>query len=164
MSPLRALPLAELPAPRKSLAAAAYQRYKSLAYRVRAKLFKLKLRHLQGIQIGKGTTISPSAVFMDYGLVTIGANCSISGVLFITHSGSERIYKLRPTQRPIVVGDNCMIGANVSIMPGVRIGSNSVIGAHCYVSKNVPPNTVMKPPEAVAAGTTFDYIARNRPR
>lgn len=132
----------------------------SIYWKIKCKVAMFRFRHLQGIKIGNGTTINPAATFMDYGMVEIGANCSVSGALFVTHSGGDRIYGLSSTSRPIRVGNNCMIGARATIMPGVTIGDNSVIGACCYVSKNVPEGSVMKPPEAVCTSSTTEYIKR----
>ena len=43
---------------------------------------------------------------------------------------------------PVVIKDHVWIGANVTIMPGVTIGENSVIGAGSVVTHDVPPNSV----------------------
>lgn len=43
---------------------------------------------------------------------------------------------------PIRIGKNTWIGADVSIMPGVTIGDNVVIGAHSTVTRDIPSNTV----------------------
>lgn len=43
---------------------------------------------------------------------------------------------------PVVIEDNCWIGAGVTICPGVRIGKNSVIGAGSVVTKDIPENSV----------------------
>ena len=43
---------------------------------------------------------------------------------------------------PIRIGQNCWIGADVSIMPGVTIGYNTVIGAHSTVTRDIPANVV----------------------
>lgn len=40
------------------------------------------------------------------------------------------------------MGDNVWIGGNVSVMPGVKIGDNTVIGAGSVVTKNIPDNVV----------------------
>ena len=45
--------------------------------------------------------------------------------------------------KPIKVGDHVWIGANATIMPGVTIGKNSVVGAGSVVLHDVPPNTVV---------------------
>ncbi|MDO5463801.1 MAG: DapH/DapD/GlmU-related protein [Akkermansia sp.] len=42
-----------------------------------------------------------------------------------------------------LVGDNVEIGANVTIIGGVKIGNNSVIGAGSVVVKDVPANCVV---------------------
>ena len=44
---------------------------------------------------------------------------------------------------PIVVGDNCWFGANVSVMPGVKIGNGCVMGAGSVVTKDVPDNSLV---------------------
>jgi len=43
---------------------------------------------------------------------------------------------------PVVIKDHVWIGSNVTIMPGVTIGENSVIGAGSVVTKDVPANVV----------------------
>ena len=43
---------------------------------------------------------------------------------------------------PIKIGNNCWIGANAVICPGVEIGPNSVIGAGSVVVDNIPENCV----------------------
>ena len=44
---------------------------------------------------------------------------------------------------PVVIGENCWIGANTIILKGTTIGDNCVVGAGCVVSGNIPPNTVL---------------------
>ena len=44
---------------------------------------------------------------------------------------------------PIHVGDNCWFGANVSVMPGVTIGSGCVIAAGSVITKDVPDNSLV---------------------
>ena len=39
---------------------------------------------------------------------------------------------------PITVGNNVWIGANVTVLPGVSIGDDAVIGAGSVVTKNIP--------------------------
>lgn len=41
----------------------------------------------------------------------------------------------------VVVGDNVQTGINVSLMPGVKIGSNSQIGPNICVYRDIPANT-----------------------
>jgi acetyltransferase-like isoleucine patch superfamily enzyme len=52
-----------------------------------------------------------------------------------THTG-ERVSK------PILIEDNVWLGANTTVIKGVRIGKNSVIGANSHVVKDVPSNVI----------------------
>jgi acetyltransferase-like isoleucine patch superfamily enzyme len=44
----------------------------------------------------------------------------------------------------IIIEDNCWIGANVIVLPGIIIGHHSIIGAGSIVTKNIPPHSVVK--------------------
>lgn len=43
---------------------------------------------------------------------------------------------------PIFIEDDCWIGGNVLILPGVRIGKGCTIGAGSTVTKDIPPYSV----------------------
>ena len=45
---------------------------------------------------------------------------------------------------PIIIGDNCWIGANVTLLRGTIIGEGSVIGAGTVLKGQVPPHSVVK--------------------
>lgn len=44
---------------------------------------------------------------------------------------------------PVTIGDNVWIGGNVTILPGVNIGDNVVIGAGSVVTKDFPSDVVI---------------------
>lgn len=46
-------------------------------------------------------------------------------------------------KKGIVIEDNVWIGANVTILDGVKIGSGSVVAAGAVVNKDVPQNTIV---------------------
>lgn len=96
---------------------------------------------------GKGTFVNHSCYFMDGGTIHIGENVFIGpfcGFYTATHplnyadrnKGLERAL-------PIVIGDNCWFGANVSVMQGVTIGAGCVIAAGSVVTKDVPENCMV---------------------
>ena len=50
--------------------------------------------------------------------------------------------RLSATPEPVKIGKNVWIGANCTILPGVTIGDNSVIGAGSVVVKSIAANVV----------------------
>lgn len=69
--------------------------------------------------------------------IYIGANSYVaSGSIIFTHDYSRSLYL------NTYIGENCFIGANSIIMPGVTIGDNVIIGCSSVVTKNVPSNSI----------------------
>ena len=96
--------------------------------------------------IGHDTFINHNAYLMDGGGITIGHHCFIGpncGMYTATHPAlaEERNQGLEKAL-PIVIGDNCWIGADVTILPGVTIGSNTIIGAKSVVTKDIPDHVI----------------------
>ena len=42
----------------------------------------------------------------------------------------------------VVLKENCKIGSHSTILPGVTIGINSIIGAHSLVNKDIPNDVI----------------------
>lgn len=82
-------------------------------------------------------------------LIKLGDHTEVSfGMTFITHDGATWAFRNQEKYKDvirfgkIVIGDNCFIGANSTILPGVEIGSNSIVGACSLVNKNIPSGEV----------------------
>lgn len=45
--------------------------------------------------------------------------------------------------KPVTIGDNCWLGGHCTVVPGVAIGDNVVVGAGSVVTKDVPSNVVV---------------------
>lgn len=114
------------------------------------KLLLWRLRR-QGLQISHDCRVIgwPSFGSEPY-LISIGKHVTIaSRVTFITHDGATWVFRYLPEFKHvikygrIVVHDNCFIGPNSIILPGVSIGPNSVIAAGAIVTKDVPPGVVV---------------------
>jgi len=101
------------------------------------------------IAIGANTYIGPSAVLFGAGGIEIGEAVLISPGVVITsqqHSFAARDADIRDQPLrfgPITIERDVWIGANATILPGVRLGHGSVIGAGAVVAKDVPPMTVV---------------------
>ena len=72
--------------------------------------------------------------------VMFGPNVSISTAAHDTSVLSRQ--KQVEFSHPIFIGNDCWIGSNVVILPGVRIGRGCTIGAGSVVTRDVPPYSV----------------------
>lgn len=54
----------------------------------------------------------------------------------------SRSVHLRHNCRPVLIEDGVWIGGGSTILPGVTIGKNSVIGAGSVVVKDIPANSI----------------------
>lgn len=98
------------------------------------------------ISVGKNFYSNHNLVILDCAKVSFGDNVFIApncGFYTAGHplEAAERNKGLEYA-RPITVGDNVWFGANVSVLPGVTIGDNCVIGAGSVVNKDIPANSL----------------------
>lgn len=98
------------------------------------------------IRVGKNFFANFNLVILDEAPVTFGDNVFVApncGFYTAGHpvDAPERNIGLEYA-RPITVGDDVWIGAGVSVLPGVTIGSNCVIGAGSVVSRDIPSNSI----------------------
>jgi len=99
------------------------------------------------IKIGSHTYMNRNT-FLDAILsVTIGQYCAIGPSCYITDHDHGLDISLPPLQQPMVakptkIGDRVWIGANVTILKGVTIGNDAVIGAGSVVTKDIPEKAI----------------------
>lgn len=101
------------------------------------------------IHIGNNVGLGDFAHLGGAGGLEIGNDCII-GAYFSCHPENHRfddtetlIRHQGVSREGIKVGNNCWIGAKVTILDGVTIGDNCVIAAGAVVNKDVPPYSVV---------------------
>lgn len=116
----------------------------------------------QGAQIGEGCSIVPTRLGTEPYLVKIGNHVTIAlGVWFITHDGGTWLFRKEVPDLqafgPIIIEDNCVIGANAILFSNIRIGKNSIVGAGSVVITDVPPDTIVMGIPARPFGSVAKY-------
>jgi acetyltransferase-like isoleucine patch superfamily enzyme len=104
------------------------------------------------VELGQNTYLNLNITVIDdyYSndvLLKIGDNCSIApGVVFAPDSNHNNSSYLRKSglldkfskRETIVIGNDVWIGANSTVLPGVKIGDSCIIGANSLVNKDIP--------------------------
>jgi len=76
--------------------------------------------------------------------VVIGDNTIFApGVKIISANHDLDDYKKHNEDGPVIIGNNCWLGANSIILPGVELGDNVIVAAGAVVTKSFGPNVVL---------------------
>lgn len=98
------------------------------------------------IEIGENFYANVNCVILDEAEVRFGDNVFVAPNCGFYTAGHPFDVELRNQgleyARPINIGNNVWIGAHVSVLPGVTIGDNCVIGAGSVVNKDIPSGTL----------------------
>lgn len=93
------------------------------------------------ITCGENVFFNVNCVVLDEDKVTIGSNVLLGpGVQLYTasHPLEAQMRRTHKISKPIAIGNDCWIGGNAIICPGVTIGDGCVIGAGSVVTKDIP--------------------------
>lgn len=123
-----------------------------------------------GIHIGKRTKIQEGARIL--GEVSIGNDVIIAPNFYVSsgiHVFKQAPYLLISKQdqlheaiaSPCVIEDDCWIGINVSVMPGVKISRGSIIGAGAVVTQTTEPYAIYGGVPAKKIGVRLSLQAKN---
>ena len=99
----------------------------------------------KNIHLGKGVFINAGCKFQDQGGIYIGDGALIghNTVLATLNHGLLPAERHDLIPKPIHIGKNVWIGSNSTILSGVTIGDDAVVGAGSVVTKDVPARAVV---------------------
>lgn len=148
------------------------------------RIYHKDLVNLYGCRIGDNTKIASFVEIQKN--VKIGKNCKVEAFAFIPEGvvledevfigphacfTNDKVPRATSTEGVLKTGEDWVvtrtlvkrrasIGANATILCGVTIGENSMVGAGSVVTKDVPPNSIVVGNPAKVIGTVKDAIKR----
>lgn len=95
------------------------------------------------VKIGKNVVVMYNCLMMAAGSITIEDDVRVAANVQLISNNHDFHDRDILICKPVVLKRNCWIGAGSSILPGVTIGENAIVGAGSIVTKDVEPNTIV---------------------
>ncbi len=93
------------------------------------------------VVVGPGAVIGPHVTIGDRTL--IGYGTMILSGNHVIPPNRQSVFGAGHDRKPVVIGKDVWIGANVIVLPGRTIGEGAVVGAASVVTKDVEPYTIV---------------------
>jgi len=93
--------------------------------------------HSSNLKIGKNSDVGAFTLIQAKHGVEIGENCEIGPHCYICSWST-----IDDKKGKVVLEKGAKVGAHSTIMPGVTIGKNTIVGAHSFVNESIPANCV----------------------
>ena len=110
---------------------------------------------VESISIGDYTAIAENVYIMDNNNHPV--NPDYRKYMRINGDDESRLWK-HSDHKAVIIGENCWIGRNATILKGVSIGDNSVIAANSVVTKSIPNNCIAAGNPAKVVKTEINEI------
>ena len=97
------------------------------------------------IELGERIFFNFNCMVLDVCKVTIGDYCQFgSGVQILTplHPLNAQLRRKQEFGAPVAIGSDVWVGSGAIVLPGVTIGSRTVVGAGSVVSRSLPDNVL----------------------
>lgn len=95
------------------------------------------------VNIGKNVVVMPGCLMMSAGGITIDDGAMIAANVQLISNNHDLYEHQVITCKRVHIGKKAWIGAGATILPGVTIGDNAVVGAASVVTKDVAPDTIV---------------------
>ncbi len=113
------------------------------------RFFNLYRRGLAGLEIGEDCFLGDECLLDLAEGISLGRQVTLAErVLVLTHTNVG--YRDHPLQAhfpaqaaPVVIEQGSFVGANATLLPGIRIGARSFVAAGSVVTADVPPGTLV---------------------
>ena len=106
----------------------------------------LRLDYGYNVRIGAGTFVNYDCVLLDVAPIMIGEDCQIATrvqLLTATHPVDPVVRRAGwESGAPIELGDNVWLGGGAIVLPGVSVGTDTVVGAGAVVTRDLPAGVV----------------------
>lgn len=113
----------------------------------------------EGLKLGKNTDIGAYTLIVARHGVEIGEDVQIG-----SHCAIYSYSTIDDKSGKVVLKKNSRIGTHSSVMPGVTVGENSIVGAHSFVNRDVPANAVFVGVPAKFICTVEDFYKNQKAR
>jgi len=101
---------------------------------------------IQGdVRIGENSYVNDSGMLLaqDGYHIEIGKDCAIGHWVYMNTRMHKTDNHLEYFKGNIHIGDHVWVGNGAVIYPNVTVGDGAVIGAHCVIAHDIPPNMVV---------------------
>ena len=109
------------------------------------------------VKIGRNVVIMPGCLMMSAGEIAIDDGALIAANVQLISNNHDLYERQVITCKPVHIGRNAWIGAGATILPGVTVGDNAVVGAASVVTRDVEADTIV-------VGNPARFIKRIPPR
>ena len=93
------------------------------------------------IKIGNNVRIHSQVFIPEFSILK--NNCWIGPNVVLTNAKYPRGKNVKTSLVGPIIGEHAKIGANATILPGIKIGKNALVGAGSVVTKDVPDNAIV---------------------
>lgn len=106
-------------------------------------IYPFTIHNVNNLKLGKNIYIGPSSWLILRGNLSIGDGTIIGPRLKVhtsnhNYEGDMIPYSNDYIIKDVIIGNYVWVGADVTILPGIKIGDGAIIGACSCVTKNVP--------------------------